>query len=174
MIHPFDDDLLKEFPQLLEQCTREEWEKTLKELIYVLLVEVTRNNQMSGDNKQWLDRLITALRCGPKPPKIGRRRNDEQALCDATLFELLGVRTIADGVAALKRGPKYKHILRLMLPWLSVGSSLDQYYPDSLAQSDATKSKTKAAQDNDALRKRVTNAATRAGYQFSRGSPFGK
>lgn len=173
MKYSFMFERLEDFPEWLEQCNSEDWDLAIKYLIWQLLSELIRDVEMSKERKQWLERLFTSLKRGPTSRNVGRPREDEQAKLDAILFSLLKIQTIAEGVEALRRGPKLKKHLRVIYPWLSLSSSLDRFYPDSLDPSYASEDKTTVVLKDAALRQRAARAA-RAGYQFEKDARFGK
>lgn len=176
MTHPFESELLAGFPDRLEQCTSEEWEVTLKHLIWRLLIELGRGKEMPDEGKKWLERLLDVLKRGPNPRQIGRPRLVKQAECDFEIFEMLGAESVPAKVKVLKRAYEMRKVMRTTQPTLSLMSlmSLKSELPYHTPKScDVPENEATVIPSDDALRKRAARAA-RAGHQFETGARFGK
>jgi len=176
MTHPFKSELLADFPERLEQCTTEEWEVTLKHLIWQLLRELGRGKEMPDEAAQWLEHLLDVLKRGPNPRQIGRPRLFEQAEGDFALFEMLGAESGPAKVKVLKRAFEMREVMRTTQPTLSLmsrmssNSELPYHTPKPCA---APGNEAAAIPSDDALRKRAARAA-QAGHQFEKGARLGK
>lgn len=173
MTHPFESVLLANFPQRLEQCASEEWEVMLKELIWLLLVELNRDKQPTDEANQWAEHLLQVLKQGPNPRKVGRPPMVNQAEQDKILYELLGVKTKADAVRAHKQTYALLKLAGNTLPTpLHLIHNYDPPY-HRRKPSDAPKDDALTLQKDAALWKRA-DRAEQAGYQFEKGEPFGR